>query len=79
MKIKAPPPENSIYINSTPKEILNFYNLPLTGGGEGGKGIKCSSPLVADRITCNVTSVITLTNYCTTNVSSLSCLPRVKF
>ena len=37
MKIKAPPPKNSLYIffYSTPKEILNFYNVPLTGGGEG--------------------------------------------
>ena len=60
--------------------MLNFYNLPSTGGGEASKGIKCGSPLVADRITCNMTSVITLTNnQCTANVSSPSYLPRVKF
>ena len=29
-----------IFFYSTPKEILNFYNLPSTSGGEGGKGIK---------------------------------------
>ena len=28
VKIKASPPKNSIFFNSTPKEILNFYNLP---------------------------------------------------
>ena len=29
VKIKASPPKNSIFFYSTPKEILNFYNLPL--------------------------------------------------
>ena len=31
VKIKASPPKNSIFVYSisTPKEILNFYNLPL--------------------------------------------------
>ena len=46
VKIKASPPKNSIYFYSTPKEILNFYNLPLEnsmvpqpGGGGGGGGL----------------------------------------
>lgn len=26
---KDPPPENSIFFQFTPKEILNFYDLPL--------------------------------------------------
>ena len=29
LKIKTSPPKNSIFFCSTPKEILNFYNLPL--------------------------------------------------
>ena len=29
VKNKASPPKNSIFFNTTPKEILNFYNLPL--------------------------------------------------
>ena len=29
VKIKASPPKNSISFYPTPKEILNFYNLPL--------------------------------------------------
>ena len=29
VKIKASPPKNSIFFYSTPKQILNFYNLPL--------------------------------------------------
>ena len=55
VKIKASPPKNSIFSYSTPKEILNFYNLPLKNsmvpqpGGEGGGGgavdIKCNSPM----------------------------------
>ena len=28
-KIKASPPNNYVFFYSTPKEILNFYNLPL--------------------------------------------------
>ena len=53
VKIKASPPENSIFVYSisTPKETLNFYNLPLEnsmvpqpGGGGGGADIKCNSP-----------------------------------
>ena len=42
VKIKASPPKNSIFFNSTPKEILNFYNLPQENsvapqpGGGGG-------------------------------------------
>ena len=28
-KIWAPPPTNSIFFYSTPKEILNSYNLPM--------------------------------------------------
>ena len=46
VKIKASPPKNSIFFNSTPKEILNFYNWPLKNsmapqpGGGGGAGIK---------------------------------------
>ena len=51
VKTKASPPKNSIFLNSTPKEILNLYNLPLEnsmvpqprrgggGGGGGGRGI----------------------------------------
>ena len=44
VKIKASPPKNSIFFNSTPKEILNFYNLPQENsvapqpGGGGGCG-----------------------------------------
>ena len=34
VKIKASPPKNSIFSYSTPKEILNFYNLPLEKPGE---------------------------------------------
>ena len=54
VKIKAPTPKNSIYVFcSTPKEILNFNNLPLKnsmvpqpgvgggGGGRAGTGIRC--------------------------------------
>ena len=53
VKIKASPPKNSIFVYSisTPKEILNFYNLPLEnsmvpqpGGGGGGADVKCNSP-----------------------------------
>ena len=29
VKIEASPPMNFIFFYSTPKEILNFYNLPL--------------------------------------------------
>ena len=54
VKIKASSPKNSIFFYSTPKEILNFYNLPLENsmvpqpggvGGGGGADIKCNSPL----------------------------------
>ena len=34
VKNKASPPKNSIFFNTTPKEILNFYNLPLEKPGE---------------------------------------------
>ena len=50
VKIKASSPKNSIFFYSTPKGILNFYNLPLENsmvhqaGGEGAD-IKCNSPL----------------------------------
>ena len=49
VKIKASPPKNSIFFYSTPKEILNLYNVPLEnsmvpqpgaeGGGGGGRRI----------------------------------------
>ena len=44
VKIKASPPKNSIFFYSTPKEILNFYNLPLENSmapppGVGGADI----------------------------------------
>ena len=29
VKIKASPPKNPIFFYSTPKEILNVYNLPM--------------------------------------------------
>ena len=29
VKMKASPPKNSIFFYSTPKEILNLYNVPL--------------------------------------------------
>ena len=52
VKIKASPPKNSIFVYSisTPKEILNFYNLPLENSmvpqpGGGGADIKCNSPI----------------------------------
>ena len=57
VKVKASPVKNSIFFFSSPKEILNFYDLPLKksvvphpgrgGGGVGGGGIdiKCNSPL----------------------------------
>ena len=47
MKIKASPPKNSIFFYSTPKEILNFYNLPLENSlvlQPGGADIKCNGP-----------------------------------
>ena len=50
MKIKASPPKNSIFFYSTPKEILNFYDLPLENSlvlQPGGADIKCDSPLGA--------------------------------
>ena len=34
VKNKASPPKNSIFFNTIPKEILNFYNLPLEKPGE---------------------------------------------
>ena len=52
VKIKASPPKNSIFCYSTPKKILNFYNLPLENsmvpqprGGGGGGAIKGNSPI----------------------------------
>ena len=53
VKIKASPPKNSIFFYSTPKEILNLYNVPLENsmvpqpGAEGGGevDIKCNSPM----------------------------------
>ena len=54
VKMKASPPKNSIFFYSTPKEILNLYNVPLENsmvpqpGAEGGGGeadIKCNSPM----------------------------------
>ena len=46
VKTKASPPKNSIFLNSTPKEILNLYNLPPENSmvpqprrGGGGRGI----------------------------------------
>ena len=49
MKSIAPPPKNSIFSDSAPKEILSFYNLPLKnstipqpgwgGAGRGGTGM----------------------------------------
>ena len=43
VKIKASPPKNSIFFNSTPKEILNFYNLPQENSvapQPGGGGVR---------------------------------------
>ena len=45
MKIKASPATNSIFFYSTPKEILNFYNLPQENSmvpqtGVGGGGVR---------------------------------------
>ena len=49
VKIKASSPKNSIFFYSTPKGILNFYNLPLENfmvpQPGGGADIKCNSPL----------------------------------
>ena len=50
VKIKASPTTNSIFFYSTPKEILNFYNLPLENSmvpqtGGGGADIKCNNPI----------------------------------
>ena len=50
-KIKASPQNNYVLFYSTPKEILNFDNLPLENSmvpqpGEGrGANIKCNSPI----------------------------------
>ena len=46
VKIKASHPKNSIFFYSTPKEILNFYYLPLENSlvlQPGGADIKCNS------------------------------------
>ena len=47
-KSGAPAPKHSILLDSTPEEILNFYNVPLKNSvvpqpwpGGGGTGIKC--------------------------------------
>ena len=48
VKMKASPQKNSIFFYSTPKEILNFYNLPLENSmvpQPGGADIKCNSPI----------------------------------
>ena len=57
VKIKPSPPKNPLFFYSTPKEILNVYNLPVEnsmvpqlwgGGGGGGADIKCNSPKSSD-------------------------------
>ena len=49
MKMKASPLKNSIFFYSTPKEILNFGNLPLENSivpqPGAGADIKCNSPI----------------------------------
>ena len=45
VKIEASPPKNSIFFYSTPKEIINFHNLPLENfmvpqPVEGGGGVR---------------------------------------
>ena len=49
VKIKAPPQNNSIVFDSTPKKIISFYKIPLensmfpqlSGGRGGDRGINC--------------------------------------
>ena len=46
VRIKASPLKNSKFFYSTPKEILNFYNLSLENSmvpQPGGADIKCNS------------------------------------
>ena len=46
VRIKASPLKNSKFFYSTPKEILNFYNLSLENSKvpqPGGADIKCNS------------------------------------
>ena len=56
VRIKASPLKNSKFFYSTPKEILNFYNLSLENSmvpQPGGADIKCNShpiPVVQDTI-----------------------------
>ena len=50
VKLKLQPQRIPYFFNSTPKEILNFYNLPLDNSmvsqpGGGGADIKCNSPM----------------------------------
>ena len=48
VKIKASHPKNSVFFYSTPKEILNFYNLTLENSmfplGRV-RILKCNSPM----------------------------------
>ena len=50
-KLRLHPQRIPYFFYSTPKEILNFYNLPLENsmvrqpGGRGGADIKCNSPM----------------------------------
>ena len=51
VKIKASPPKNPIFFYSTPKEILNVYNLPMENSivpQLEGADIKCNSPKSSD-------------------------------
>ena len=51
VKIKPSPPKNPIFFYSTPKEILNVYNLPMENSMVpqlGGADIKCNSPKPSD-------------------------------
>ena len=56
VRIKASPLKNSKFFYSTPKEILNFYNLSLENSmvpQPGGADITCNShpiPVVQDTI-----------------------------
>ena len=56
VRIKASPLKNSKFFYSTPKEILNFYNLSLENSmvpQPGGADIKCNShpfPVAQDTI-----------------------------
>jgi len=57
VKIEASAPMNFIFFYSTPKEILNFYDLPLENSvvpQPGGADIKCNSPLTNDCTKCQL-------------------------